>query len=139
MGGLIVLGVVILPVTSNTLGRGAKTKELIDKIQDRLSTLVYISMVGLLGTSMLLAKREPQFEGLFSFTKGYSIVLAIKHILVILMIVVALFRRIALKQRGRPTATETQKTWIGANLRQHGHGHPRASTQWDGCCLILSG
>jgi uncharacterized membrane protein len=66
VGGLIVLGAVILPVTSKTLGRGAKTKELIDKIQDRLSTLVYISMVGLLGTGMLLAKRAPQFEGLFS-------------------------------------------------------------------------
>jgi putative copper export protein len=100
VGGLIVLGAVILPVTSKTLGRGAKTKELIDKIQDRLSTLVYISMVGLLGTGMLLAKRAPQFEGLFSFANGYSTVLAIKHVLVILMIVIALFRRIALKQRG---------------------------------------
>ena len=113
VGGLIVLGVVILPVTRKTLGRGAKTKELIDKIQDRLSTLVYISMIGLLGTGMLLAKRAPQFEGLFSFANGYSTVLAIKHILVILMIVVALFRRIALKQRGDQLQPKRRKFGLG--------------------------
>ena len=113
VGGLITLGIVILPVTSKTLGRGAKTKELIDKIQNRLSTLVYISMVGLLGTGMLLAKRAPQFEGLFSFANGYSTVLAIKHVLVIIMIVVALFRRITLKQRGDQLQPKRRKFGLG--------------------------
>jgi putative copper export protein len=109
VGGLIALGTVVLPVTSKTLGRGTKTKELIDKIQDRLSVLVYVSMVGLLGTGMLLAKRVPQFEGLFSFANGYSTVLAIKHVLVIIMIVTALLRRFALKQRGEKLQPKHRK------------------------------
>lgn len=119
VGGLIILGTVVLPVTSKTLGRGAKTKELIDKIQNRLSIFVYISMVGLLGTGMLLANRARQFEGLFSFANGYSTVLAIKHIVVILMVVIALGRRIALKQRGDKLQPGRRKAGLGllfANL-----------------------
>lgn len=113
VGGLIVLGIVVLPVTSRTLGRGAKTKELIDNIQNRLSVFVYISMLGLLGTGMLLANRAPQFDGLFSFTNGYSTVLAIKHIVVILMVGTALFRRAALKQRGGKLQPRRRKAGLG--------------------------
>ena len=113
VGGLITLGVVILPVTSKTLGKGPKTKELIDKIQNRLSIFVYISMLGLLGTGMLLANRAAQFEGLFSFANGYSTVLAIKHIAVILMVIIALGRRIALKQRGDKLQPRRRKAGLG--------------------------
>ena len=113
VGGLITLGVVILPVTSKTLGKGPKTKELIDKIQNRLSIFVYISMLGLLGTGMLLANRASQFEGLFSFANGYSTVLAIKHIAVILMVIIALGRRIALKQRGDKLQPRRRKAGLG--------------------------
>ena len=113
VGGLITLGVVILPVTSKTLGKGAKTKELIDNIQNRLSVFVYISMIGLFGTGMLLANRVAQFVGLFSFANGYSTVLAIKHIAVILMVAIALGRRIALKQRGDKLQPRRRKAGLG--------------------------
>ena len=113
IGGLITLGVVILPVTSKTLGKGAKTKELIDKIQNRLSVFVYVSMFGLAGTGMLLANRAPQFEGLFSFANGYSIVLGIKHIVVILMVIIALSRRFVIKQRGDKLQPRLRKAGLG--------------------------
>ena len=113
IGGLITLGVVILPVTSKTLGRGPKTKELIDKIQNRLSVFVYVSMFGLAGTGMLLANRASQFEGLFSFANGYSTVLAIKHIGVILMVIIALSRRFVIKQRGDKLQPRLRKAGLG--------------------------
>jgi len=113
VGGLIILGTVILPVTSKTLGKGAKTKELIDNIQNRLSVFVYVSMLGLLVTGMLLANRASQFEGLFSFANGYSTVLAIKHIAVALMVAIALSRRIALKQRGDRLQPRRRKAGLG--------------------------
>jgi len=113
VGGLIILGVVVLPVTSRALGKGAKTKELIDKIQNRLSVFVYVSMFGLLVTGMLLARSAPQFEGLFTFANGYSTVLTVKHIVVILMVVVALFRRIVLKRRGETMQPRRRKAGLG--------------------------
>ncbi len=113
VGGLIVLGVVVLPVTSRTLGRGAKTKELIDKIQNRLSVFVYGSMLGLFVTGMFLARSAPQFEGLFTLANSYSTVLAIKHIVVILMVVIALSRRSALKQRGETMQPRRRKAGLG--------------------------
>lgn len=113
IGGLITLGLVVLPVTSKTLGKGAKTKELIDKIQNRLSVFVYISMLGLAATGMLLAKRAPQLEGLFSFANGYSTVLAIKHIVVILMVVTAFSRRFILRQTGDKLRPRLRKAGLG--------------------------
>ena len=113
IGGLITLGVVILPVTSKTLGKGPKTKELIDKIQNRLSVFVYVSMLGLVGTGMLLANRAAQFEGLFSFANGYSTVLAIKHVAVILMVVIALGRRLTLKRSGDKLRPRLRKAGLG--------------------------
>lgn len=113
VGGLIILGAVVLPVTSKTLGRGANTKELVDNIQDRLSIFVVVSMLGLLGTGMLLARRAPHFEGVFSFTNSYSTVLAVKHIIVILMVVAALLRRIALKQTGDKLQPRRRKAGLG--------------------------
>lgn len=113
IGGLITLGLVVLPVTSKTLGKGAKTKALIDKIQNRLSVFVYVSMLGLVGTGMLLANRALQFEGLLSFANGYSTVLAIKHIVVILMVVIAFSRCFTLKQRGDMLRPRLRKTGLG--------------------------
>jgi putative copper export protein len=113
IGGLITLGLVVLPVTSKTLGKGAKTKELIDKIQNRLSVFVYVSMLGLLGTGMLLANRAAEFEGLFSLANGYSTVLAIKHVVVLLMVVIAFSRRFTLKQRGDKLRPRLRKAGLG--------------------------
>ena len=113
VGVLIVLGAVVLPVTSKTLGKGARTRELIDEIQNRLSVFVVVSVLGLLGTGILLAKGAPQLEGLFSFSNGYSTVLAVKHIIVILMVGVALFRRVALKRRGDTLHPRCREAGLG--------------------------
>jgi uncharacterized membrane protein len=98
IGGMITLGVVVLPAARKVLGIGPDTKKLMDAIQKRLSVLVYVSIVGLLITGMLLARRAPAFQGLFSFGNTYSLILGIKHVLTLLMVTVALWRSIALRR-----------------------------------------
>jgi uncharacterized membrane protein len=97
VGGLITLGIAVLPAARTALGAGPDTQKLMTAIQKRLSVLVYVSILGLWVTGLLLSRRAPAFQGLFRAGNAYSAVLAAKHVLVALMVAIALLRSLALK------------------------------------------
>jgi len=105
IGGLITLGLTVMPSIKKMLGKGPETKKLMDTIQKRQSVLTYVSLVGLVLTGLLQANRTSAFLGLFSLGNTYSAVLAVKHILVLAMIVIALYRSLALSK----TTTHSQE------------------------------
>lgn len=105
IGGLITLGLTVMPSIKKMLGKGPETKKLMDTIQKRQSVLTYVSLVGLVLTGLLQANRTSAFLGLFSLGNTYSAVLAVKHILVLAMIVIALYRSLALSK----TTTHAQE------------------------------
>ena len=72
------------------------------RLKKRLSALVYASIVGLLATGLLMSNRAPAYLGLFSFGNLYSTLLTVKHILVLLMIGVALYRSLVLGRKSGP-------------------------------------
>jgi len=109
VGGLITLGITVLPSAKKALGMGPQTKKLMDTIQKRLSVLVYVSIVGLLLTGLLQANRVEAFQGLFSFGNPYSTVLTLKHILVLAMIAVTLYRSLVLGRRKGPSTPAQEK------------------------------
>ena len=113
IGGLITLGVTVLPAAQKTLGMGPQAKKLLDTIQKRLSVLVYICIVGLALTGLLMANRSAAFQGLFSFANTYSALLSVKHILVIVMVVVALTRSLFLGRQEGASAQKQQKLKAG--------------------------
>lgn len=100
MGGLLVTVLAYLPAVKNTLGAGPQVKKVMMEFQKRQSVWVYVSMAGLILTGLLMTNRSPQFELLFGFGNPYSVALSIKHILVIAMIGVFLYRVL-----GRSTMT----------------------------------
>lgn len=109
IGGVITLGITVLPSARKVLGMGPQTKQLMDAIQKRLSVLVYVSIVGLVLTGLLQANRSPAFQGLFSFGNPYSTVLTLKHVLVLAMIAVALYRSLVLGRRTGPSTPSQEK------------------------------
>lgn len=113
IGGLIVLGFVVLPSARKVLGAGPETKKLLGAIQKRLSGFIYVSIVGLVVTGLLMANRSPAFQGLFSFGSAYSTALAIKHVLVLAMIAVALYRSLVLGRRSGPPSPTQEKLSAG--------------------------
>jgi uncharacterized membrane protein len=113
IGGLITLGITVLPSARKVLGTGPQTKKLMDDIQKRLSVLVYVSIVGLVLTGMLQANRNPSFQGLFSFANVYSTTLALKHLLVVAMIAVMLYRSLVLGRRSGPLTPSQEKLSAG--------------------------
>lgn len=100
VGGLIAQALVILPSVKSSLGPGPESRKLLAAIGQRQSVLVYVSIVGLLVTGLLQARASGAFLGLFSLGNTYSTVLTIKHVLVVAMIAVALYRSLALARRG---------------------------------------
>ena len=101
IGGLLTLVLSVLPAARKLLGK-QETQRLMDAIQDRLSIVVYVSMVGLAATGMLLSNRSPNFAGLFGFATPYATVLSLKHLAMIAMVAVALVRSLVLPRIKRP-------------------------------------
>lgn len=107
IGGLIALGLTVMPAARQVLGKGPQMKTLMDAVQKRLSVLVYVSMAGLVLTGLLQSNRNPAFQGLFSLGNAYSTFLTLKHVLVMLMIAVALYRSLVLGRRsGAPSPSQ---------------------------------
>jgi putative copper resistance protein D len=116
IGGLITLALTVLPSARQVLGKGPQMKKLLNAIQKRLSVLVYVSIVGLLLTGMLQANRSPDFEGLFHFGNPYSTALSLKHIAVVVMIGITLFRSLVLGRRQEPLTPSQEKLNMGLLL-----------------------
>ena len=116
IGGLITLGLTVMPATKKILGKTPETKKVMDLIQKRHSVIVYTSIIGLTLTGLLQANRSSLFLGLFSFGNTYSAVLTIKHVLVIAMIIIALYRSLALAKTSSPTQEKLKKILMLLNI-----------------------
>lgn len=116
IGGLITLGITILPSARKVLGKGPQMKQLMDAIQKRLSGLVYVSIVGLVVTGLLLSNRAPAFGGLFHLGNPYSAVLTIKHILMLGMVGITLYRSLILGRRSEPSTPAQEKLSVALLL-----------------------
>ncbi len=101
MGGMLVVWFSLRPVANEVLGRGEEFQRLMRAFQQRHGRIVYYSMAGLVITGMLMAQRNPNFVRLFSFGTPYSTVLTLKHLVVIVMIGMSLYRSLVL---GKPPA-----------------------------------
>ena len=75
-----------------------------------------MSVIGLVLTGLLQANRSPSFEGLLSFGNAYSTVLAIKHILVVAMIAIALYRNLVLGRKKGVSTPSQEKLKAGLLL-----------------------
>jgi uncharacterized membrane protein len=109
IGGMFTLGVSVLPAVKKHLGSGPQTKGLAKAIQKKHSLWVYISMVGLVLTGILMSNRSPDFYGLFSFQNVFSTLLTIKHILVLIVIGISLYRTLVLGSNKRQPSPQGEK------------------------------
>lgn len=114
VGGLIVTAISFMPSVKSTLGASPQTKKVMSEFQNRQSIWVYISITGLIITGLMMSNRSPEFGGLFNFSNAYSITLSLKHILVLVMTSIALYRSLVL---GREKGSSSQaKERLNARL-----------------------
>ncbi|NLC13110.1 MAG: hypothetical protein GX768_03565 [Chloroflexi bacterium] len=97
IGGLVLTAFVILP----GIRKNPKVSEpmvAIDGIQDRLKPFALTSMAGLVITGLLLGRSSKNFTGLMGFGTTYMTALSIKHILIVVMVILA-FVRLSINKR----------------------------------------
>ena len=82
----------------------------INGIQDRIRPFALVSMAGLALTGLLLGKSSKSFTGLMDFGTPYMTSLSIKHILLVVMVVLALVRLSINKRVKVEKKPELQKT-----------------------------
>ena len=109
MGGLIVTALAFMPAVKAVLGASPQTKKVMTAFQKRQSTWVYISIVGLILTGLLMTNRSPEFEQLFGFGNPYMAALSIKHILVLVMIGITLYRSLVLGRSQGPSTLQKER------------------------------
>jgi len=118
IGGLFTLALTLMPAARDALGQGPQLRRLLESVQRRQSILAYISIVGLLITGLLLARRSPAYQGLFSMGNTYSAVLSIKHVLTLLMVAVTLLRSVWLDRMpaDKPETARLKMALMALNL-----------------------
>jgi uncharacterized membrane protein len=103
-GGMIVALLTYMPAVKEALGSGPQSKRVMALFKRKQRIWVYISMAGLLITGLLMSNRSPEFVRLFAVSNPFSIALTVKHVLVLVMIGIALYRSIALMPKSLPAA-----------------------------------
>jgi putative copper export protein len=109
IGGLIVSGFVFMPVVKEVLGAGPQTKKIMTAFQKKQSVWVYTSIIGLIITGLMMSNRSPSFQHLFAFSNPYSIALSIKHILILIMIGISLYRTLVLGKKQGPSSPAQER------------------------------
>lgn len=94
IGGLAFMMLILIPVVKKFFEEKEQGEQFLTKIQRRLKIIAVISIVGLTVTGILMSRQAATkgiLTGAFSFgVNTYSTLLAVKHILMILMVVVAI-------------------------------------------------
>lgn len=116
MGGLIVTVISYLPALKKALGAGPQVKKVMQQYQKIQGHWVAASMVGLIATGVMMTHRSTGSIRFFMFSDPYSAILSIKHILVILMIVIALYRSLVLGRKKDPLTPGQEKLNMGLLL-----------------------
>lgn len=97
IGGMLLMTVVILP----GIRKNPKISEpliVINGIQDRLKPFALASMAGLALTGLLLGRSSKNFTGLMDFGTPYMTAVSGKHILIVVMVILA-FLRLSINKR----------------------------------------
>lgn len=92
IGGLFLITLSLFPALKKTFGHSAESEKVMDAVMQRQGKWVMLSIIGLAVTGILLARSSGRMTGLMRFDSSYTSMLTVKHLLMILMVIIALTR-----------------------------------------------
>ena len=92
VGGMLALALSAMPSIRKEIKDPGTQGKVMDQVLVRQSRWVYIGIIVLFVSGVLMTRLSGQSNGLLDFTNTYATVLSIKHILVILMTLIAVIR-----------------------------------------------
>lgn len=114
IGGMVALGLGLVPALRRSVGPGPQTQRIVSVFQNSFRWVAYVCIIGLMATGVLLSRRNPAFEGFFSWADTYGVLLSLKHVLVLIMVLGVIAR----------TTFLAHKTPEGAAAPMHPEGGP---------------
>jgi uncharacterized membrane protein len=98
IGGMAAILLSFYPAIRKTIEDKALQGKLMENLVSYQSKWAYAGIVLLTATGILMSRLSGKISKPFDFSNPYAMVLSIKHILVILAALIAIFRSIAFKQ-----------------------------------------
>ena len=125
IGGMIALGLGMIPAVRASLGMSPQTQQIVNAFQSRFRWFAYVCIAGLLVTGVLLSRRSPEFQSWFAWADTYSVLLSLKHLLVIVMVVAVIVRSVLMAQTA-PSGTPAPPAPGAARPQPSGKAHAAA-------------
>lgn len=112
IGGMVVMVISFLPVIHKEISDQQVQGRVITRLLIRQSRWVYMGMIVLFISGLLLSRQTGQ-SGLFNFGNVYSSTLSIKHILVMVVTIIAIIRSTIFKEAATSMNKAKKKaSWI---------------------------
>lgn len=92
IGGLLITGFVFMPAVKHTSEKTGLMKELMKAYQSKLRIIALVSIVVLWITGMLLSRQSPANAGFLNFSTLYNVLLSVKHLVILVMMAIAIYR-----------------------------------------------
>lgn len=108
IGGIIFILFIAIPSSKQALG--AESGKLMGEISKRFTPLVNYSIILLIITGLVLTGFNKQFSGIGDFRNNWTVVLSLKHILVLGMVGIHFYRGLVLSPKIVKTESITEKT-----------------------------
>jgi len=115
-GGMFFLGIILIPSARKVLGAGPQLKALMTTVQKRLEKFAWASMAILGLTGVLLARYSPNFVHVFHSGTPYETIINTKHIIGLVMVIIALVRNLALRDRKTEQAAGQKKSSLDGKM-----------------------
>jgi putative copper export protein len=113
IGGLLTTALTFMPAFMNKGDKAKKDKSIVMRYQKRLRVVALISIIGLWITGLLLGKQTSAYSGFMSFATTYETLISIKHLLILVMILVAVYRGYILGPKFEQFKPQQQKLYAG--------------------------
>ncbi|HLA50714.1 MAG TPA: DUF4149 domain-containing protein [Thermodesulfobacteriota bacterium] len=108
IGGITFILFIAIPSAKHVLGGDAG--KLMGEISKRFTPLANYSILFLVITGIALTGLNKQFSGIGVFENKWTLILAIKHIIVLSMVVIHFYRGLALNPKIARTESAAEKT-----------------------------
>ncbi len=111
VGGMLTTAFSLMPALKSLGLKSDPVKKILKTYQSRLRIFAVISMVVLWLTGFLLAKQSGTGFSFMSFATPYHTLISIKHIVVLMMVALALFRGFVLGRKVDDFTPKQHKTY----------------------------
>ena len=107
VGGLVVFSITVFPAMREVLD-GKEARRMMQAILRRQRVWVFICIVGLFITGVIQARAVPGFHGLLKFDTTYSLLTSIKHLLMAVMTIIAIFRSVVFMKKAKANSPSSE-------------------------------